>query len=179
MTDLNELLKAIPVGDIAKQIGVPRDVAEAAVQQVLPGLVSGLAVNAQSDTGAKSLEKALGKHTGKKVTSVKDVDTADGEKIVSHVFGAKKNEVATKLASNSSAADVTGDIIKQVLPIVAPIVLAWVANQFFGGQKAEPAKAEPAAGAGGGIGDLLGGLLGSKQGQDMLGGVLGGLLGKK
>ena len=179
MPDLDELMKAIPVQDIAEQLGVPATVAEAAVEQVLPGLVGGMAVNAQSDTGAKSLEKALSQHAGKKIgprTSLREVDSADGEKIVSHVFGAKKDDVASALASTSSASDVTGDLIKQILPIVAPIVLAWLANQFLG-QKSEPAATESASS--GGIGDLLGGLLGSKQGQDMIGGVLGGLLGSK
>lgn len=185
MSDLDALMKIIPTGDIAKQLGIPESVADAAVQQVLPGLVSGLAANAQSSQGKASLEKAVVHHKGKAIkstgkASLKDVDTKDGEKIVGHVFGGKTDQVAVALAGNSKAADVTGDIIKQVLPIVAPIVLSWLASQFLGGgAKAEaPApKEEPASS--GGIGDVLGGLLSSKQGQDMLGGVLGGLLGGK
>ncbi|MBN9606941.1 MAG: DUF937 domain-containing protein [Actinomycetales bacterium] len=182
MSDLDELMKIIPTGDIAKQLGIPESVADAAVQQVLPGLVGGLAANAQSPQGKASLEKAVVHHQGKAVkggkASLKDVDTKDGEKIVGHVFGAKTDQVATTLAANSSAGDVTGEIIKQVLPIVAPIVLSWLASKFLGGSTTTAApKEEPASS--GGIGDVLGGLLSSKQGQDMLGGVLGGLLGGK
>ena len=178
MPDLDGLLATIPIGDIAKKLGVDESTAEAAVKQVLPALVGGMAANAKDDAGARSLEKALGKHTGRSV-SVHDVDEADGEKIVTNVFGNKKPEVVSAVAAKSGKADES--LISKLLPILAPIVLAWVASQFFNkkDEKVEPAakkEAAPAA-SGGGIGDLLGGLIGSKQGQDMLGGLLGGLLG--
>ena len=58
MADLNALLDQIPVGDIAKQLGIDEDVAEAAVKQVLPGLVGGLAANAKrDDKSAETLEQ--------------------------------------------------------------------------------------------------------------------------
>ncbi|MEO5920207.1 MAG: hypothetical protein ABIQ01_03610, partial [Pseudolysinimonas sp.] len=70
--------------------------------------------------------------------------------------------------------------IKQILPIVAPIVLSWLASQFLGGkgETAAPAAApKEESSSGGGIGDLLGGLLSSPQGQEIAGDLLGGLLG--
>jgi hypothetical protein len=188
MADLSSLLKQIPVADIADQLGIDESVAEAAVQQVVPGLVAGLAANAEDPKGAASLEKALSHDRGgvhkKKVS---EIDTEDGKKIVKNVYGDKQDAVASKLAASatkaSAAGDVTQDIIKQILPIVAPIVLAWLAEQFLGGKKEEPAAKEEES-AGGGIGDLLGGLLGggsssgsSNSTGDLLGGILGGLLG--
>ena len=187
MADLSSLLKQIPVADIAEQLGIDESVAEAAVQQVVPGLVAGLAANAEDPKGAASLEKALSHDRGavhkKKVS---EIDTEDGKKIVKNVYGDKQDAVATKLAASatkaSDAGDVTGDIIKQILPIVAPIVLAWLAEQFLGGKKEEPAAKEESSG--GAIGDLLGDLLGggsssgsSNSTGDLLGGILGGLLG--
>ncbi|WP_309714115.1 DUF937 domain-containing protein [Pseudolysinimonas sp.] len=188
MADLSSLLKQIPVDDIAEQLGIDESVAEAAVQQIVPGLVAGLAANAEDPKGAASLEKALSHDRGavhKK--RVADIDTEDGKKIVKNVYGDKQDAVATKLAASatkaSGASDVTGDIIKQILPIVAPIVLAWLAEQFLGGKKEEPAAKEEES-TSGGIGDLLGGLLGggsssgsSNSTGDLLGGILGGLLG--
>lgn len=186
MADLSALLKQIPIGDIATQLGIDESVAEAAVQQIVPGLVAGLAANAEDPAGAASLTKALSHDRGavhkKKVA---DIDTEDGKKIVKNVYGDKQDAVASKLAATatkaSSAGDVTQDIIKQILPIVAPIVLAWLAEQFLGGKKTEPAKEESSSG---GLGDLLGGLLGggssssSSNGTgDLIGGILGGLLG--
>lgn len=179
MSDFDGLLDLIPVGDIAKQLGVPEDVAEAAVKQAIPAIIGGMAANAKDSGGAKSLEKALSKHTsstGKKV-AVKDIDTADGEKIVNNVFGAKKNDVVAAVADTSKG-DVTKELIAKLLPIIAPIVISFIASQFLG-QKAEApaAKEEAPAASSGGIGDLLGGLLGSAGGQEVIGSVLGGLLG--
>jgi hypothetical protein len=184
MADLNALLKQIPIDDIAKQLGIDEDTAEAAVKQVLPGLVGGLAANAKRDEkSATALSNTLKHHNKGVAKSVKDVDVEDGKKIVRNVFGENEDKVVSKLAGASTKSDVTGDIIKQVLPIVAPIVLSWLASQFLGGktESAAPAAApEPAAApasSGGGIGDLLGGLLSSPQGQQIAGEVLGGLLG--
>jgi hypothetical protein len=180
MTNLDGVLDLIPIHDIAKQFGISDEVAEAAVKQIIPTIVGGMAANAKDSGGAASLEKALTKHassTGKKV-SVKDIDTADGEKIVNHVFGAKKSEVVAAVADSSSA-DVTKELIAQLLPVVAPIVISFIAQQFLGQKATAPAASpEPTAPASsGGIGDLLGGLLGSSQGQEVIGSVLGGLLG--
>jgi len=177
MSDLDGLLELIPVGDIAKQFGISERVAEGAVKQILPTLVSGMAANAKDDAGAKSLEKALTKHTGalsgKKTVS--EIDTEDGEKIVSNVFGTKKNEVVKAVASKSGEADES--LIAKILPIVAPIVLAWVASQFFNKKEETSSSKSTEAASGGGIGDIIGGLVSSKEGQDMIGGLLGGLLG--
>src|SRR5689334_17130934 len=181
MADLNALLDQIPIGDIAQQLGIDEDTAEAAVKQVLPGLVGGLAANAKrDDKSAEMLTNTLKHHNKGVVKSVKDVDVADGKKIVKNVFGPNEDAVASKLAGASTKSDVTGDIIKQVLPIVAPIVLSWLASQFLGGkEEAAAPKEEPkeTSSSSGGIGDLLGGLLSSPQGQEIAGDLLGGLLG--
>jgi hypothetical protein len=179
MTDLNEVLQQVPIDDIAKKLGIPEDVANAAVKQVLPGLLGGLAANASTSAGSASLEKALASHkTAPK--SVADIDTNDGEKIVKNVFGANTDKVAAKLADAEPKPNVTMDIIKQVLPIVAPIVLSFIATQFLTPKAAAPAAkkatAAPAA-TGGDLGSILGGLLADPSTQQMVGGLLGGLLG--
>lgn len=178
MPDLDGLLDLIPIDDIAKQLGIDEGTAQAAVKSVLPALVGGLAANAKQG-GEKSLESALSKHQGKvsKRPKVEEIDKADGQKIVNNVFGSKKDDVVSAVADKAGG-DQMGKIIEQVLPIVAPIVLSWIAGQFLG-KKDEAPKAEPKKeeSAGGGLGEMLGGLLGSQQGQDILGGVLGGLLG--
>jgi len=182
MADLSELLKQIPVGDIAQQLGIDESVADAAVQQIVPGLVAGLAENAKDPKGAASLTKAVSHDRGQvHKKKVSEIDVEDGKKIVKNVYGDKQDAVVTKLAASattaSGAGDVTGDIIQKILPIVAPIVLAWIANKFLGGKK-EESTAE--AFSGGGIGDLVGGLLGGGGSSNSGGGIgdlLGGLLG--
>lgn len=184
-TMFEDLLKQIPVSDIAEKLGVSQAEAKDAIEQVLPSLIGGMAVNAQDDKGAKSLAKALGHHEGKH-NSLDDIDVEDGERIVGHVFGNKKNDVVAAAAVNAKGGG--GDLISKILPIIAPIALAWLANKFFGG-KDEPAKKE-AQETGGGLGDLLGGLVGGflgggsgsgsgSGGGDMLGDLLGGFLGGK
>jgi hypothetical protein len=183
MSDLAGLIDLIPIDDIADKLGIDEKTAKSAVKSALPAIVAGLANNASTKEGEAALEKALNKHTSKssKVSKVADVDEEDGKKIVSHVFGAKKESVT---AAAAGKADVTSDIIGKILPIIAPIVLAWLAEKFLSGKTSTaskddaPAK-EKESSSGGGIGDILGGLIGSKEGQDMLGGILGGLLGGK
>lgn len=176
MTDLNAVLDMVPVGDIAKKLGIPEDVANAAVQQVLPGLVGGLAANASTSSGSAALEKALGSHTATP-KSVNEIDTADGAKIVKHVFGDNTDQVASKLADGHPAPNVTADIIKQVLPIVAPIVLSYIASQFLTPKAAPAQKTATPTSTGGDIGSVLGGLLSDPNTQKVVGGLLSGLLG--
>jgi len=178
MTDLNAVLDMVPVGDIAKKLGIPEDVANAAVKQVLPGLIGGLAANASTSSGSAALEKALGSHATTP-KSVDDIDTADGAKIVKHVFGDNTDKVAAKLADNEPKPNVTMDIIKQVLPIVAPIVLSFIATQMMAPKTtaAPDKKTVTPASSGGDLGGMLGGLLSDPNTQQMIGGLLGGLLG--
>ena len=175
MAELDGLIDLIPIDDIADKLGIDEKTAKSAVKTALPAIVAGLTANASSEDGAAALEKALTKHTSKS-TKLSDVDEEDGKKIVNHVFGKKKAAVEEAAAGK---ADVTQEIIAQVLPIIAPIVLAWLAKKFLGGdsEAAKPAAEEKESS--GGIGDLLGGLMSSKEGQDVLGGLLGGLLGGK
>ncbi|MDO9590487.1 MAG: DUF937 domain-containing protein [Microcella sp.] len=185
MNDLSGLINLIPIGDIAKKLGVDESVARAAVAVAVPAIVGGLAANAKDDKGAQSLEKALGHHKGRAPKKLEEIDEEDGEKIVSHVFGAKKNDVAkaaaakaeVNAASKAGGPDI-GAIVAQVLPIIAPIVLAFVANQFMGGKtEAAPEPAAAPASGGNPLADMLGGLISSPQGQEMISGALSGLLG--
>ena len=155
--NINDLLKHIPVGDIAAQFGIDEATATRAVTQALPGLLGGMAVNASSDEGAGKLTAALKKHEGQAPATLDAVDTADGAKIVKHVLGDKQDAVALALGGQGEGG--LGDIIKQLLPVLAPIVMAYLANRLMGGSKADSGS-ESTASAGGAIGDLLGGLLG-------------------
>ena len=104
-----------------------------------------------------------------------DVDTDDGEKIVSHVFGSNSDQVAQTLGGNLGGAG--GDLVKRLLPILAPIVLSYLTERLRGGGQ------DQAAG-GGGLQDILGSILGGMSGtgsgssggsvMDVLGGLLGG-----
>jgi hypothetical protein len=184
MDGLDELARQLPIGQIAKKLGVSEAEAKDAVDEALPALVSGLAANSSTPQGEKSLEKALKKHSGSSLldggVNVDSVDTQDGEKIVSNIFGGNRDQVVSRLASTKSST--TQSVIQKILPIVAPIVLAWLSSKLFNkpGGAGTPTSKDT---AGGGIGDVLGGLLGGGSGSSHstssggLGGMLGGLLG--
>jgi hypothetical protein len=153
MAGIQDILGAIPIGQIASRLGIDEATARSAVQQAVPAIVGGLQKNVENGGGA-SLDRALDRHAAAAdPASVDDVDEEDGEKIVRNVFGDRKQDVAAALASGGQGgggADL-GGIIGKVLPLVAPFVLAKLGNQ----------KAAQQSGGGGfDLGGLLGGLLG-------------------
>jgi hypothetical protein len=182
MPTLDDLFDKIPVGDIAKRLGVEEDVARAAVHKAVPGLVSGIKANADDPKGAESLQTALGKHRDRPVArrSVDEIDTDDGDKIVSNVFGGHRQNVTRALADSEPKAD--SSLIGKVLPMIAPIVMAWLAGKAAGGAGSgaggQGSGGQGSGGQGsGGLGGLLGGLLGggSAKPDGHSGGPLGGL----
>lgn len=181
MSSLDELFAQIPMDQIAAKLGVDTGTAEQAVRTALPALVGGMQANAQDPAGAASLTGALEKHTGYTPDNDVDLDkvnTDDGQKIVANVFGANSDQVMTALGGTAGG---NSGLISKLLPMLAPLVMAWLAKRFMGGGRTQAGspQAGSAQGAGGGIGDLLGGLLGGGSGQgggigDLLGGLLGG-----
>jgi len=177
---MDDILKALPIDQIASQLGVDHSEARRAVQEGGATILTGLKANAQTPEGAASLERALGRH-GNEVSGgaidLNAVDTADGQKILGHIFGGQENEVARKLSDEPKTAGID---FGKLLPMLAPIILGLIANQQKGQTTTQTSPA-----SGGGLGDLIGGLLGgggsgtggAAPGGIDIGGLLGGLLG--
>src|ERR687893_800771 len=152
MSATDEILANIPLSQLAAQLGVDETTAEAATRQAIPALLGGLHANAQDPAGAASLAGALGNHSSALVdggVNLDEVDTADGEKIVGNIFGPNTGQVAQTLSNNVGQ---QSGLIQKLLPILAPIVLAYISKRFTGG------------GNQGGAGDLLGSILGGAGG---------------
>ncbi|MGY1551394.1 DUF937 domain-containing protein [Microbacterium sp. A588] len=168
---LDDILKQLPLDDIAAKLGVSPDVAKSAVEQGGAVLLSGLAQNAQSSEGSAAIQNALKKHQGASgASSLDDIDQADGGKIVKHVLGDSEKDVTAKLNSSEKTAGID---FGKLLPILAPIVMGLIANATK--DKSSSNNAE----SGGGLGDVIGGLLGGGNSSgggigDLLGGLLGG-----
>ncbi len=158
--DFNALLKQVPLQEVASRLGVDQVTAQDAVSKALPGILGGLATNAQSEEGANALENALQSHR-RDVTKLDDVDVEDGEKIVNHALGGKRKDVV------AAVSDGNDDLVSQILPVLAPIVMAFLAKNL--GDKRT-------SGGGGGISDILGSILGGGSGG--LGGILGSIFGR-
>ncbi|MFD3704127.1 DUF937 domain-containing protein [Nocardia sp. NPDC058658] len=178
MTSFDDLLSQVPIGQIADQLGVDQATATTAVQAALPTLLGGLQANATEPQGAAALLGALDNHgglvEGKGAVDLGQVDVGDGEKIVDNVFGTEKNTVISALGAGGGTGG--NDLIAKLLPILAPIVLAYLAKQLTGGGAAPQQQQAPASN--GGLGDLLGGLLGGSSNTGGLGGVIGEALSK-
>lgn len=180
MAGLDDLLAQIPVADIANKLGAPEGEVSTAIHQLVPALVGGLQVNAENDQGvagkiANSAEKHAGLLDGG--VAVDDVDEDDGDKIVANIFGGNNSDQVASALAGGGAGGGGGDLIKRLLPILAPIVLAYIGKQFSG----QATQAEPAAqSGGGGIADVLGSILGGASGgggNNPLGSILGSVLG--
>ena len=170
MSAVEEILADLPIGQLASQLGVDEATAESAARQAIPALLGGLQANSEDPAGAASLAGALGDHSGDLLDGGVDlgqVDTGDGEKIVSNIFGPNSDQVAQTLggALGGSQAGGQGDLMKRLLPILAPIVLAYLSKKVAGGK----------------YGDLLGPLIGGAAGGtggNVLTDILGKMLGR-
>ncbi|PZF81171.1 DUF937 domain-containing protein [Jiangella anatolica] len=178
--DIDDLLARLPIDQIAASLGVDEETAGQATRQALPALIGGMQANAQDEAGAASLAKALDEHDDDLVkggVDLSQVDTDDGDKIVKNVFGENRDQVVNQLAGFNSKGG-GSDLIGKLLPMLAPIVLSYLAGKAKGGGQAAPSQQA----SGGGLTDLLGGLLGGggsggSGGLGGLGDLLGGLLG--
>ena len=186
MTAYDDIASRLPIQQLADQVGADPAEVERAVHTILPALLGGLQANAADPGGAASLAAALGNHDNGLADGTVDlskVDTEDGAKITRHVFGDQVDQVVNQLGGVGGGSG----LVSKLLPLLAPIVLAYVAKQV--GQVGQVGQGG-SSGAGGGVlggilSQILSGATGATGGSgagnidvgSVLGGVLGGLLG--
>ena len=133
MAGLDDLFAEIPVQDIASKLGADQGEVTNAIKTLVPSLVAGLAQNVQAeDIDSSELESTVAKQGASGLldggVSVDQVDESEGDQIVAKIFGGNNSEtVASALAGTGAGG---GDLIKRLLPILAPIVLAFIGKQF-------------------------------------------------
>ena len=198
MAGFDDILSSLPMDQLAAQLGVDEATARQAASTALPALLGGLQANAADPQGAASLQQAIGQHGddlfGERI-DLGRVDTRDGEKISSHIFGGNQEQVVHALGG--AGGGLGGDLMKRLLPMLAPIVVAYLAKQMQGraggpggGATLPTSGGQRDAGAPGSLQDLLGEVLGGAAGgaaqtggksagggsiiTDILGGLLGG-----
>ena len=137
MGSYDEILDQVPLDQLAGQLGVGSDEVRQAAESALPALLGGLQANAADPAGADSLLAALSDHQAP-VTGLDDVDEQDGRAIVGNIFGDSTDQVVNQLGGLGGT---SGSLVQKLLPILAPIVLSWLASTM--GQ--------------GGLGGMLGG----------------------
>lgn len=184
MAGLDDLMNQIPVADIASKLGADQGEVTQAISTLVPTLLGSLQENVQADdidsTELESAVVAEGQSdllTGG--VNVDQLDEGQGNQLIASLFGGNDtNQVASALSGAGAGG---GDLIKRLLPMLAPIVLAYVGKQFAQ-KNAAGAGAQAQAAPGGGIGDVLGSILGGGApgggaGNNPLGSILGSVLG--
>ena len=181
MAGLDELLNQIPTQEIAAKLGADEGEVNSAVQQIVPLLVGGLQQTAQDADSAAGLETDAADHAASGLldggVTVDQVNQDQGADAIAKIFGGNDSgQVASALAGGGGG---NSELIQKLLPILAPIVLAYIGKQFAGNQAGASTQA---AGSGGGLGDVLGSILGGASGgggggNNPLGSILGSVLG--
>lgn len=183
--DLLSQLQGAPLQQISRQLGIDQGQATGAVGAALPLLMGALGKNASQPQGAEALFGALQRdHAGSggdlggllgMVLGGAQSRQTNGAGMLGHIFGGQQGRAEQHLGE---ATGIGGDRAGQLMKILAPIVMAYLAKRMFSGNGSDGGTATGMAGNGGPSPDVLGAILGREQQQvRQEGGLGGGLLG--
>ena len=174
--DLLSQLQGAPLQQVSQQLGIDPRQASTAISAALPLLIGALGNNAAKPQGAEALLGALStNHSGLDVGSVLGAvlgggstsQATNGAGILGHIFGGNQPRAEAGLAS---ATGLSPSGSSQLLKILAPIVMAYLAKRLLSGGQTDAAGLSQVLGQErrqvqqqGGLG---GGLLGSVLDQD-------------
>ena len=163
-------LQGAPLQQVSQQLGLDSRQAAGAVSAALPLLLGALGNNAARPQGAEALFGALqDNHSGLDIGGVlgavlgggNNNPAANGAGILGHIFGGSQGRAEAGLAQ---ATGLGGERAGQLLRILAPVVMAYLAQRLSAADQVDA----------GGLGRLLGE---ERQQVVQQGGVAGGLLG--
>jgi hypothetical protein len=172
--DLAAQLQGGPAQQVAQQLGVDPAQASTAIATALPLLLGALGRNASQPEGAQALFGALqNDHAGGDLGSVLgavlgggQTRQTNGDGILGHIFGGQQQRAQAGVAQ---ATGLQSGQASQLLKILAPIVMAYLAKRMFSQSGAGAQQASP---------EVLGQVLGQEHAQiRQQGGAGGGLLG--
>ena len=169
---LFEQLQGAPLQQVSQQLGTSQMQTSNAIGAALPLLLGALGKNAAQPSGAEALFGALqndhasGLDVGGLLGAVlggQQSRQTNGAGILGHIFGGNQQRAASGLGQ---ATGLNGNQSNQLLAILAPIVMSFLAQRFLG-NGGQPASAS-------GLGQILGQ---ERQVVQQQGGIGGGLLG--
>ncbi len=186
------------IAQIAQALGTDDAKAQGAIDSALPAIIAGLANNAKQPEGAAKLSSALDDHNPSVFDQlgslVQSGGGADGNAILGHVLGQKRNGVEQQLAGQTG---LDSGAIAKLLPMLAPLVLGYLAKQksekgldagglgtMLGEERLASEAKSPGLGGlasildADGDGSMMDDLIDLTKGKGSTKGGLGGLLGK-
>jgi len=169
--ELFQQLQGAPLQQVSRQLGTGQMQTASAISAALPLLLGALGKNTAEPQGAEALFGALQRdHTGLDLGSVLGAVLGgnaapaaqnNGAAILGHIFGGSQPRAE---ASLGQATGLGGDKASQLMKILAPIVLSFLAQRFLSQGNANPS----------GLSQILGQ---ERQVAQQQGGLGGGLLG--
>ena len=173
MSEIDEILSQVPMDQVAAALGVDQSEAEEATRTAIPALLGGMQANAADPAGAASLTNAVEQHDPSVLGAGLDqIDTQDGQRIVQNVFGEQTPDVMARLGGATPGEG--SSLIQKLLPIIAPIVMAYLAKKLQGAGSTSAAATDDPMGGLGGMLPKGGRQAGRWRTGDVLGSVLGG-----
>ncbi|HEU0189775.1 MAG TPA: DUF937 domain-containing protein [Mycobacterium sp.] len=177
MAGLDDLFAQIPVQDIAEKLGVDSGEVDSTIRTLVPVLVGSLNHNAADSGQANGIAEAASNFAARGLLGsvVGGADHADGQDAIAKIFGGNDTDQVASALSGAGAGN--SELVQKLLPMLAPLVLAYIGKQLShkGGEPAQQA-------SGGGLGDVLGSILGGAAGgggTKSMGSILGNMLGGK
>jgi len=166
--ELLSQLQGAPLQQVSQQLGLDSRQAAGAVSAALPLLLGALGNNAARPQGAEALFGALqDNHSGLDIGGVLGAvlgggssPATNGAGILGHIFGGNQGRAEAGLAQ---ATGLGGERAGQLLRILAPVVMAYLAQRLSAADQVDA----------GGLGRLLGE---ERQQVVQQGGLLGSLL---
>ena len=171
--DLVSQLSGPALQQISQQLGTGQAQTAGAISAALPMILGAMGRNASQPQGAEALFGALGRDHNAggglgdilgAVLGGQQSRQTDGLGQLGHIFG---GQLPRAEAGLGQATGLGNDKAQMLLKILAPIVMAYLAKQMFGGGQQQAASSQA-------LGDILGQ---ERQAQQQQGGLGGGLLG--
>lgn len=176
MNILDVLQKSGEIGSIARELGIDEQTAATGAAALLPAILGGFAKQQAAPQAGGDALGGLGSLVGMlggsgaagglldAVLGSQPTPVQQGNDILGQIFGSK--DVSRQVAAQAETqSGVSSELLKKMLPILAMLVMGYLAK---GQSSSQPS-------SGGGLGDLVGAVLGG--GQQQSGGGLGSLAG--
>ena len=122
-TLLQSMTSTSSLNTMSRRTGGNNDQMAALITAALPILLKALTANASTQSGAASLQEALGQHqeTGTVAEQFEAADTDDGAKILQHILGGNSSSVMNGLSQQSG---LSNDQVGSALSALAPVLLS-------------------------------------------------------